>query len=218
MTTMPGNKRYLLVGAAIVLALLGAVMGTRLWRGNPPAALEEPSKTRGPANAAVSVMEFSDFACPYCARISPVLKHLQKKFPSDVRFSFKHFPLKMHQPAAGWAAEASECAADQGKFWEYHDLLYENQKNWYPKQKNNHKGTRPRLIELAKTLELDQARFQACVESGEKEAIVNQNKSEGDKFMVRGTPTLILNQRKFVASMNEKGIRKAITDEVKKSK
>ena len=210
------GKRHTLAGVAIVLALLSAVAITRLSRGTPEAISEEPLKTRGPAGAGLTVLEFSDFACPYCGKIAPALKRIQNKFPSDVRLIFKHFPLKMHQPSAGWAAEAAECAGDQGKFWEYHDLLYAKRKDWYPKNKKDTAGTRQRLVELAKPLGLDAGRFQACVDSGEKAAVVAKNSAEGKKFMVHGTPTLILNYRKFIVSVNEKSIEKAITEEVRR--
>lgn len=88
------------------------------------------SITKGPAQAAVKIVEFSDFQCPYCERAYPTVNQVLKEYDGKVLFAYKHFPLNAIHPRAQKAAEAAECARDQGKFWEFHDKLYENQADW----------------------------------------------------------------------------------------
>ncbi|OGK14260.1 hypothetical protein A2861_01820 [Candidatus Roizmanbacteria bacterium RIFCSPHIGHO2_01_FULL_38_15] len=82
------------------------------------------SPVRGKADAKVTIVEFSDFECPFCIRAFPTVKQIQKEYPNDVKIVYKHFPLTSIHPHAQAAAEASMCAAEQGKFWEYHDKLF----------------------------------------------------------------------------------------------
>jgi protein-disulfide isomerase len=84
----------------------------------------------GPANAPVTIIEFSDFQCPFCGRSFPTVKQILDEYGDDVRFAYKHYPLISIHPRAQKTAEASECARDQGKFWEFHDALFENQVDW----------------------------------------------------------------------------------------
>ncbi len=81
---------------------------------------------KGPDSAKITLIEYSDFECPYCARAFPTVKQIVETYPNDVRFIYRQFPLTSIHPSAQKAAEASECAADQGKFWEYHDKLFES--------------------------------------------------------------------------------------------
>lgn len=212
------RAKHILTGFAIVLTLVTAVVGTRLVNHGQRAITEEPHRTMGPADAPVTIVEFSDFACPYCAYVAPVIKRILQKYPQDVRLVYKHFPLNMHRPYALWAAEAAECAGDQGKFWEYHDLLYAEQKTWVPKDPKQPESAKVHLREYAKSLGLDAARFGACLDSGGKEKFVTADKQQGKNFQVSGTPTLILNFRRLIANMDEKRLDKAITDEIKRAK
>ena len=118
-----------------------------------PLAAGDPS--RGNASAPVTIVEFSDFQCPYCLRASPTLTQLQKKYGDKVRVVWKDFPLTQIHPDAFRAAEAAHCAGEQGKFWEYHDLLFGNQKALQPSD----------LTKYAADAKLDTKRFDACVMS-----------------------------------------------------
>jgi protein-disulfide isomerase len=184
------RKKHFLTGACIVFSLVSLVFGVRAARGNPKAIEMEPYKVLGNPEAGTFIAEFSDFACPYCERIRHPLKEVLDAFPNDLKILFKHFPLSIH-PKAQPAAEASECAADQGKFWEYHDLLFADVLAWYEAKDLNGK-----LVEFAGRLALDPQRFQVCLESGAKKEIVARNKREGRSVFVSGTPTLLLNGRK----------------------
>src|SRR5207248_7387765 len=87
----------------------------------------DPLRVKGEANAPITIVEFADFQCPYCGSVQPALSSVLEKYKGKVRFGFRDFPLRQIHPQAQPAAEASRCAGDQGKFWEYHDLLYSNQ-------------------------------------------------------------------------------------------
>lgn len=136
----------------------------------------------GPADAKVTVVEFSDFECPYCSRAANVLTELKKKYGDKVRFVFRQFPLSFHKNAQG-AAEASMAANDQGKFWEYHDLMFKNQKALGAEE----------LAGYAKTVGLDVAKFKADMESHKYADHVKSDVALGAKVAVSGTPTLFVN-------------------------
>lgn len=86
--------------------------------------------TRGTAGSAITLIEYSDFQCPFCSRSFPTVQQILKEYGDKVLFAYKHFPLSQIHPNAQKAAEAAECARDQGKFWEFHDKLFEDQTNW----------------------------------------------------------------------------------------
>lgn len=208
------NKNYLLTGLGIVTFLAVLVTGVRTARGMPQAFEAEPWKVKGNPQAAVSIVEFSDFACPYCDKIRPVLEEVLKAFPDEVKLVFKHFPLSIHPPAPK-AAEAAECAADQGKFWEYHDILFdaENRKQWYPS-----KDLSGLFTQYAEKLELNVSTFRQCLESGSKQAIVRRNKEEGRKMFVSGTPTCLLNGRRVFTNPKPEAMKKLIRGEIERKK
>jgi len=140
---------------------------------------------RGKADAKVTVVEFSDFHCPFCKRVQPTLTQLLSKYPNDVKLVYKHMPLDQLHPQARRAAEASWCAQQQGKFWEYHDLLYAGGPD----------GTDPTLSALAGRAGLNPSAYQQCMASGKAAAAVQKHVEEGAKFGVSGTPGFFVNGR-----------------------
>jgi protein-disulfide isomerase len=142
---------------------------------------------RGNPDAKVTVVEFSDFQCPFCKQhVEETQPTLDEEFvdTGDVMWVFKHFPLSIH-PQAPAAGVASECAAEQGQFWEMHHLLFENQERWSVEDPN------PIFEELAADLELDAAAFAACLADPAIAERVTSDMSEGAPF-VQGTPTFIV--------------------------
>jgi protein-disulfide isomerase len=139
-----------------------------------------PSK--GPENAPVTMVEFSDFECPYCGRAKDTVDQVTKQYGDKVRLVFRNFPLSFH-PHAQKAAEAAMCANDQGKFWEMHDVLFANQKALEPEQ----------LKKYAADLKLDTAKFNKCLDSGEKAEAVKADQEAGTKAGVNGTPAFFIN-------------------------
>lgn len=141
---------------------------------------------KGVESAPVTVVEFSDFECPFCARFySPTLSQLLSEYvdTGKVKFVYKHFPLVSIHPHALKAAEASECAAEQGAFWEYHDKLFENQQFL----------TVQDLKKYAENLGLNTDQFNDCLDSGKYYEKVQQDLSEGQKSGVTGTPAFFIN-------------------------
>jgi protein-disulfide isomerase len=137
---------------------------------------------RGPENAPITIVEFSDFQCPYCGREAPVVDRLMKEYDGKVRLVFRHFPLNFH-PNAQKAAEAGACAADQGKFWEMHDKIFGNQQ----------KLAVDDLKGFAKEVGLDGKKFDHCLDAGEKKALVEADAKAGEEAGVSGTPAFFVN-------------------------
>jgi protein-disulfide isomerase len=157
---------------------------------------------RGAANAPVTMVEFADYECPYCQQIQPTLDKLEAEFKGKIAFAYKDMPLPMH-PDAPKAAEAAHCAEAQGKYWEFHDLLAHNKQLAMPALKEN-----------ARTLKLDTAAFDKCLDSGEKAAIIKEHQSEAQALGVQGTPTFVINGRFINGTPDYDGLRKILEEEI----
>jgi len=136
----------------------------------------------GPANAKVQVVEFSDFQCPYCSRAATVVHQIKEKYGDRVRFTFHQFPLSMH-PNARVAAEAALAANSQGKFWEFHDLLFKNQQQL----------DRTNLEEHAKHTGLNLAVFKKSLDDHKLGPAVEADLKLGEQAAVQGTPSMFVN-------------------------
>lgn len=143
-------------------------------------AAEGPSK--GAASAPVTIVEFSDFECPYCSKAEETVGQVMKAYEGKVRVVYRDFPLPFH-PHAQKAAEAAQCSGDQGKYWEMHSKLFASQKALEV----------PALKGYAKELGLDQGKFDKCLDSGEMAKKVDANKKAGEQVGVSGTPAFFVN-------------------------
>ncbi len=170
-------KRLLLVVAVGTAALLMAGCAPKYVNPNTP----RPS--RGGQNASIVVEEFGDFQCPACGAAYKQLKDFPAKYGDKVLWKFLHYPLTSIHPYAFNAAMAAECANDQGKFWEYHNMLYENQNNL----------SRSDLYTYADKIGLDKTSFDACFRSRAKASVVDADVAEGDKRGVTATPSFFVN-------------------------
>lgn len=153
-----------------------------------PMRLEVPvagAPTQGPEGAPVTVVAFSDFQCPYCQRLNPALDRLREAYGERLRVAFRQFPLTSIHNHAQQAAEASLCARDQGRFWPMHDALFAHQREL----------TVEKIKELAGDLGLDRARFDACLDAGERRPQVQADLEAGQAAGVSGTPALFVNGR-----------------------
>ncbi len=140
---------------------------------------------RGMKNAPVTIIEFSDFQCPYCARFfEQTLPLIEKNYidTGKARIVYRDFPLGFHENAEK-AAEAAECADEQGKFWEYHDKLFENQ---------GAIGV-SNLKQYAESIGLNIEKFSSCLDSGEMASEVKEDAKDGTKYGVTGTPSFFIN-------------------------
>jgi protein-disulfide isomerase len=146
-------------------------------------AADDPSL--GKPDAPVTIVEFSDFQCPFCARVMPTLKRIKETYGDRVRIVWKDFPLTAIHPQAFKAAEAGQCAREQGKFWEYHDRLFANQQALEPEF----------LKKYASELGLDAAAFGTCLDSAKFAERVQGHIGAGSELGVNSTPSVYINGR-----------------------
>lgn len=137
---------------------------------------------RGNPDAAITLVEFSDFQCPFCERQYRTLKQLLNEYPQKIRLVYRHFPLGFHQFAQK-AAEASECASEQGKFWEYHDKLFENQSDY----------SVANFKKWAGDLGLQTSQFNSCLDGDKYASRIQADAKEGAQKGVNGTPATFVN-------------------------
>jgi protein-disulfide isomerase len=144
------------------------------------------SPVKGKKDARVTVVVFSDYQCPYCAKLEPTLNQVSAAYPNDVKMVFKDFPLSFHQHAKN-AAKAARAAGEQGKFWEMHDLVFEN----YNQLNDN------LYKDLAVKLQLNEAKFLADFNSSKYDNLIQQDITLGQSSGVGGTPTLFMNGKRM---------------------
>ena len=144
----------------------------------------------GPKTAPVTLVEYGDFQCPYCAAAHVIVQKVREVMRDQLCFVFRHFPLTQLHPHAETAAEASEAAGAQGQFWEMHDLLYENQPNIAP----------PNVLIFAEDLGLDTKRFVRELEDGVHRARVREDFLSGVRSGVNGTPGFFINGVRYDGS------------------
>ncbi|MGB2605265.1 MAG: thioredoxin domain-containing protein [Candidatus Sulfotelmatobacter sp.] len=157
----------------------------------------------GPKNAPVVLVEFADYQCPYCQKVNPDLEKLQKEFGDKLAIAFKDFPLPAH-PFAEKAAEAARCAGEQGKFWEFHNKLFEDKK-LEPAD----------LKQQATALQLNTTKFDACLDSGAEAAVVQKDAGEGKALGLAGTPSFFANGHFFSGAMSYDALRDMVAQQLK---
>jgi len=156
---------------------------TKIELTRPRVELRPGGPSRGPADAKVTIVEFSDFQCPFCQRAKPVLDEVEKRHPKDVRIVYRHLPLDSLHPRARASAEAASCAADGNKFWEYHDKLFAN----------NRALSDEELRKYAAEVGLEAAAFDECVKSRKHASAVEADVEEAKKLGITGTPAFVVN-------------------------
>jgi protein-disulfide isomerase len=144
---------------------------------------DDPSE--GKADAPVTVVEYSDFQCPFCLRVMPTLKELRTKYGDKMRLVWKDFPLTQIHPQAFVAAQAGNCAREQGKFWELHDQMFANQSALQPDN----------LKKYAAAIGLDTTKFDACLDTSKYEGRVQEEIGAGMRLGINSTPTVYVNGR-----------------------
>ena len=165
----------------------------------------EGHPSHGPANAPVTIVEFSDFECPYCQSMLGTIKNVQETYGEKVRLVYRQFPLNSIHPNAQRAAEASLCANDQGRFWEMHDLMFEDQRGLSVEA----------LTKKAESLELDGPTFEKCLTSNKYAEQVKQDVMDGTVVGVTGTPAVFINGRPLVGNVPYDQLTEIIDDELK---
>jgi protein-disulfide isomerase len=171
----------------------------------PPRLNVSPANgaSKGSANAPVQIIEFSDFQCPYCQRVNPTVDQVLETYGDRIHFVYRHFPLSNH-PNARPAAEASQCAAEQGKFWPYHDKLFAAPSRLTDSDLKQH----------AAELGLDAAKFNACVDSHKYKAQVDADLQAGEDAGVNGTPAFFINGRMLGGAQPFEAFKQVIDEEL----
>jgi protein-disulfide isomerase len=177
--------------------------GYRLLLAPPRAKVEAKGPAKGPAGAPVTIVEFSDFECPYCSRGRTTIEKVMAGYPGKIRLVFRDFPLDFHEKAQK-AAEAGLCAEEQGKFWPMHDRMFDAQD----------KLDVADLKASAKSLGLDAAKFDACLDSGKMAARVKENREAGAAVGVSGTPAFFINGRLLSGAQPLEKFKEVIDEEL----
>jgi len=210
------NQMWLLIAAAVVVVAIGALIivnnRSQAQVSTPPVTSSLPPELvarniKGSPDAKVVITEFSDFECPACKSFATgTAKIIEEEYIKTglVRFEYKHLPLPQHEPSASNAANAAECAADQGKFWEMHDYLFQEQ----GKQGAN-TFTQIRLKTMASELGLNSSEFDQCLSRQTHAQTVQQDVAESRQLRVNSTPTIYVNGQR-VANPSLTELRSAI--------
>ena len=158
---------------------------------NDPDTLTPPVSERdhvqGHDDAPLTLVEYGDYQCPYCGEVHPVIQRLREALGKKLRFVFRNFPLTQIHPYALMAAETAEAAAAQGKFWEMHDLIFENQESLEPEA----------LPAWANELELDMKKFAAAIRQGSIVKRIEEDRNGGIESGVNGTPSFFINGTQY---------------------
>jgi protein-disulfide isomerase len=156
----------------------------------------------GPQKAPITLLEYGDYECPYCRQANLIVGNVVQQLGDKMRFAFRNFPLTQIHPHAQHAAEAAECAGAQNKFWEMHDILYENQKALEDEN----------LLEYAEILELNISRFQNDFYNHNFAGLVREDFLSGVRSGVNGTPTFYINRMRYNHSWDQETLTRTLID------
>lgn len=161
--------------------------------------------SRGNKDAPITIVEFSDFECPFCRRALPVMREVMKQYGAKVKWVYRDFPLVSIHPLAAKAAEAARCAGEGGKFWQYHDLIFDSPT----------KPSEADLMTFGEQIGLDVNAFRACLRSGKYQGAVEADVEEGRRLGVTGTPTFFINGRSLVGAQALSAFQDIIESELR---
>ena len=191
--------------------IAASIASSQFAQRKPPPVLEAPvaipiegAPVRGPERARVTVVEFSDFECPYCAKATAEVAKVMQAFPNDIRLVYKQFPLSMH-PHAKLAATAALAANAQGKFWPMHDALFAH----------HHQLTLEHIVAWARELGLDMPRFTSEISANRYESTITKDLRDGDEAHVEGTPAFFINGKKLNAPFELSVVKPIIEAELR---
>lgn len=215
---MNSTTRSILIWGGVILGI-GLLFTFLVKAGTKPsgptvaAELKTPvsqdDHIKGNPDASITIVEYSDFQCPACAAAYPTMKRLVDEYPNDVRVVYRHFPLRQIHPHAQLAAQASEAAAKQGKFWEMHDMLFNTQQQW-----SGDRNAKDHFIQLAESLGLNKDQFIADLESSEAKEKVNKDYASGASMNIPGTPTFFFNGTQIQTPPSYESFKQLIQNEL----
>lgn len=200
----------------IVIALIGGTIFFTKSKNNTTPSVSNTSPTNlttGKGTTGVTLVEYGDFQCPVCGSFFPIVQQVKEKYGDQITFQFRNFPLSEIHPNAVIAARAALAADKQGKFWEFHDLLYTNQTTW-----SSSKTPETVFESYAEELRLDITKFKADLASPETNAAVQADRAEAQRLGFTGTPTFVLDGKKLDPNPSTLEAFSAKIDEAIKSK
>lgn len=204
---MPNRWRYFLAGFVLVAILVSAVVFLRLRHNQAklPTVEDDFVRAKGPVDAPVQMIEYSDFECPACQLAQATLRELMTQYPAKIRLIYQHFPLSGHK-FSPLAHRAAECAAHEKKFWEYHDRLYAEQSHWSASAEPPIEA----FLSYARDAGLNVETFARCLADASVDQKIQQERLAGEDLGVRSTPTFFVNGRMVAGILN-------LAEEVRKS-
>ena len=191
---MEKNLKIILIFGAIILFLLvwliySSIKQEEISSINISTGINPPKSN---INSQIKIIEFGDFKCPACKSAHPIINEIIEKYNASLYF--RNFPLKMHGEISYKASLAAECANEQNKFWEYHNLLYENQETFNEQS----------LKQFASQLQLNEAKFNNCLDTEKYKSQVQEDINEAVSFGIKGTPTYFINGVQVLGADKEK--------------
>lgn len=189
---------FLFVGGIVWFFVSGSTPAVPLY---PVEELVDSGHVKGNSDALVTVVEFSDFQCPACGAAFPTVENVFNQYKDKIRLVYRHFPLTTIHPFAVSAAEASECAARQNKFWEMYTALFEQQGVWTAALDTA--NAKQRIREIAIGLGVNATDFDQCLSSRAQLSKVQADLDAGAKFGINSTPTFFINSKKFAGGLSQ---------------
>lgn len=191
---MSSDTKFFSIVAVLAVATIAGVIWWTSTHKEVVTVDASAGQKRGSDSAAVKIIEFGDFQCPACQAAEADVRKMIAAHPDDVQFIFRHFPLGIH-PNAAPASQAAEAAGNQGKFWEMHDLIYDNQTVW--STQTNPEST---FVSYAKQLGLDDKKFRDDYNSDAVKNIIKRDQDYGESLEVNQTPTFYVNGQKVAGA------------------
>ncbi len=190
------NKRTLITGVVLAAILAGGILFLQKQRGPVQAPQAQgQGKSKGPADAPVKIVQYSDFQCPACMYAEPLVEKILAEYPGKIQLTYMHYPLPMHQ-WAGLAHQAAECASREGKFWQYHARLYSEQQIW-----SGSLNPSEYMLTYANELGIDLMKFGSCLSNPEVTQAILKERASGQAVQIRSTPTFFINGERVVGQI-----------------
>lgn len=208
-TSRSARRTKMIVAGVLALVVIGGIVLLAKYGGGDAAGNTFVDPGIGPENASVVVTSYEDFQCPACAAAAPVVKDILEEYGDKIRYEYNDFPLPQHQYGTS-AAIAGECAFEQGKFFELHDILYDRQEAW--STLGSAGAVEQQLRTYAAEVGVDTAAFESCVARQDIADRVNEDIAEARSLRVNSTPSFFVNGKRVVGAPFSTTLRNAITD------
>lgn len=189
------GNRFVIVLVACAVLFFGLLVFNKKDSGAPNTDVTATNHTQG--NGSVTLVEYGDFECPYCGTFYPIIQQVKEKYGDKITFQFRHFPIVSAHPNAMIAHRAAEAAGKQGKFFEMHDLIYENQQRWSAQAGVSQSVANSLMVSFAEQLKLNMDQFKADAASSAINDSIQADIKAGQDLRVSGTPTFFIDDDKL---------------------